>query len=339
MAGRILTSVLLPCCDAATYLPQAIRSLAAQTFRGFEVIAVDDGSRDGSGELLDRWAERDSRVRVLHLARVGLARALQEGSKLCEGELLARFDADDVAHPRRLAEQLDLLAARKDIAAVGTRVRYFPSHCVGWGGRRYERWINSLIDPEDVARDMFVECPIAHPTLVVRRTLFDDVGGYRVTAWPEDYDLILRLYQAGARLANVPRLLHFWRERPDRASRTEPRYSSQAFLQCKVAYLHARLPDRRSLAIWGAGRVGKALARALSSAGIRVESFYDIDPDKIGQSVYGIPVRDAALAAGGGGGGGHYLLVSVGSAGARQLIRSQLAARGLAEPGDYRCMA
>lgn len=330
-------SVLLPCRDAAEHLPQAMRSLQVQTFRDFEVLAVNDGSRDTTGELLESWGAKDDRVRVVHLERVGLAGALQESARLSRGELLARADADDVAHPRRFAEQVEFLSAHPAISAIGTHVRYFPHEEVGWGARRYQGWLNGLSDPESVARDVFVECPIAHPTLMVRRSAFEQVDGYRVNGWPEDYDLILRLHVAGARLANLPRVLHYWREGNDRASRTDPRYAPDAFRGCKIHYLRQScLQGHNAVNIWGAGRVGKDFARALIDEGIEIRGFFDIDPRKIGQRIYDAPVWDA-----------HdvirhadtYLLVAVGAAGAREFIREQLDEAGFKEPQDYRCMA
>lgn len=327
----------MPCRDAATHLPQAIRSLQLQTYRDFEVVALNDGSRDGTGDLLERWAAEDGRVRPVHLRGVGLVEALRAGCELCTGELVARADADDVAHPRRFAEQIGLLSARPELAAVGTHVRYFPWNHVGLGARRYQDWLNGLTEPESLARDIFVECPIAHPTLMIRRAELERVGGYRVSGWPEDYDLILRLHIAGARLANVPRVLHFWREGDGRASRHDPRYSPEAFRLCKIHFLRRSCLDgHEELSIWGAGRVGKDFARSLVQEGIRVRAFYDIDPRKIGQMIHGVPVRDARDLSDQ---ADAFLLVAVGAAGARAFIRQELTATGLREPADYRCVA
>lgn len=337
MTHRPRVSILLPCRDAAEYLRFAIQGLELQTYREFEVVAVDDGSRDGSAELLDRWAAKDSRVRVEHRGREGLAEALRAGAALCRGFLLARADADDFAHPRRLEEQVAYLSTHEEIAAVGTGVRYFPHDRVGWGARRYQRWLNTLQRPADLARDIFVECPIAHPTLMLRREAFDDVGGYRPNDWPEDYDLVLRLHRAGYRLANVPRVLYYWRERDDRASRVDPRYSTESFRRCKIHYLRQdALDGRAAVRIWGAGRVGKGFARTLRAAGFDLRSFFDIDPRRIGQSIHGAPVLDARHV---GRYRDAYLLVCVGAPGARELIRAQLAAAGFHEPGAFRCLA
>lgn len=330
-------SVLLPCRDVAAHLPQAIHSLSIQTLSDFEVVAVDDGSTDGTREALADWAAEDRRVRIVETTGVGLASALTLGSGFCRGDLLARADADDVAHPRRLAEQVSLLDERPEIAAAGTRVRYFPHSEVGLGARRYQDWLNRLTEPESLARDVFVECPIAHPTLMVRRDAFEAVGGYRENGWPEDYDLVLRLHASGARLANVPTVLHYWREGERRASRSDGRYSAEAFRRCKVHYLKRCVPrSGGAVYVWGAGRVGKEFARAIAGRGTEVRGFFDIDPRKIGQKIRGVPVFDAIEASQR---RDAYLLVAVGAPGARELIREELAAVGLEEPGDYCCVA
>jgi GT2 family glycosyltransferase len=348
-------SVLLPCRNAAAYLPEAIASLEAQTYADFEVVAVDDGSADATAALLDAWAARDGRVRVLRTPPRGLVPALSSALAVAAGELIARMDADDVAEPDRLARQVALLDARPDVVACGTRVRYFPRDVVRDGARRYERWLNGLTEPEDLARDIFVECPIAHPTLVVRRAALEAVGGYRDPGWPEDYDLVLRLWAAGGRLANVPAVLLRWRERLDRTSRTDPRYSADAFRRCKVHHLRRTLLRARQTAgaaggegasagegparpavVWGAGPVGKLFARELIRQGVPLAAFVDLDPRKIGQRVYGVPVVAPAEIARF---RGALALAAVGSPGAREEIRAALDDAGWREGVDYVAVA
>ena len=151
------------------------------------------------------------------------------------------------------------------------------------------------------------------------------------------HDLVLRLHTSGAQLANVPRVLHFWREGSHRMSRTDPRYAPDAFRRCKIHYLRAGLLEGRDVVnIWGAGRVGKDFARALADAGVRVANFFDIDPRKIGQEIHGAAVRPVDEAPRR---RTEYLLVAVGAPGAREMIREELAAAGYEEPLDYCCVA
>src|SRR5262249_38599111 len=91
-------SALLPIYNGAAVLEEAIDSILRQSFRDFELIAIDDGSRDGSGEILDRMAQADGRVVALHQANAGVIATLNRGLTLARGEFIARMDADDVAH-------------------------------------------------------------------------------------------------------------------------------------------------------------------------------------------------------------------------------------------------
>ena len=330
-------SLLLPCRDAARFLPECIESLRAQTYEDFEVCAVDNGSNDETGGLLDAWALRDARVRVLRAGRSGLVPALRAAAEAACGTLLARMDADDIADPTRIERQVAWLAQHPSAAACGTGVAYFPPAAVRDGARRYASWLNSLNAPADLRRNVFVECPIAHPTLMIRRIDYDLAGGYADRGWPEDYDLILRLFAAGRALGNVSGALHWWRERPDRTSRVEPRYGPDAFRRCKVHYLRQTLlRDGRAVTVWGAGRVGKLFARELIAQGVSLRAFVDIDPRKVGQTVYDVPVvtiDDAALAE------GACVLAAVGSPGAREEIRGQLVRAGFVEMRDFCAVA
>lgn len=333
-------SILMPCRDAAQHLPAAIASIRAQTFPDFEVVAVDDGSTDETFGELYTWAQRDGRVRVLQTHGRGLIAALASGLAAARGELVARMDADDIAEPQRLEMQVRLMDDDPRIAACGTGVEYFPPDEVRDGARRYERWINRLVEPDEIARDIFVECPIPHPTLMIRRNVLLGVGGYREMGWPEDYDLVLRVWAGGYRMAKVPETLHHWRESPDRASRTDERYSPEAFLRLKAHFLHRTLlAGGRDAVILGAGPTGKRLAVALRELDVGIAAFVEVDGAKIGQEIHGTPVigiaelgrfarpgeeQDDALVIG-----------AVAQEGARDDIRTELTGRGLTELDDF----
>jgi glycosyltransferase involved in cell wall biosynthesis len=329
-------SVLLPCRDAAAFLDEAVASLLAQTYTDFEILAVDDGSTDATPARLHACSAADARVRVLRGPGSGIAAALRTALSAARGELVARMDADDIAEPTRFEQQVALLDAMPHVAACGTHVRYFPRTIVREGARRYEAWLNRLASPDDLARDIFIECPIAHPTLMVRKETLQRAGGWRDTGWPEDYDLVLRLHAARHALANVPQVLHHWRERPDRLSRTDPRYSIAAFQRCRAHHLAASTLDRRRALIIGAGPVGKSLARALSSEGATIAAFIDLDPRKIGQHIHGVPVlpREAL-----GRFRGAYALAAVGNPRGRAAIRDWLSASGWNEIEQFRAVA
>jgi hypothetical protein len=323
--------------DGARHLPEAVASLQAQTDPDFEVLAVDDGSADDTYGILAAWAWSDRRVRPLRQEPGGIVVALERARAMARGRWLARMDADDVSEPERFARQRALMESDPTLAVCGTHVRSFPRAEVRAGARRYEAWLNATAEPDEVARDLFVECPLAHPTFFLSADAVASVGGYRDRGWAEDYDLLLRLWRAGGRLAKVPEVLLRWREGAQRLQRTSPVYAADAFVRCKVHHLtRSLLADGRGVAVWGAGPVGKTFARALIDAGATVRAFVEVDPRKIGQEIHGAPVFATAegLAL-----GGVLHLAAVGQPGARDTLRGILAGAGLRELVDYVAVA
>jgi cellulose synthase/poly-beta-1,6-N-acetylglucosamine synthase-like glycosyltransferase len=330
-------SVLLPVRDGAPHLEGALDSLLTQSLRDLEIVAVDDGSTDGSPEILRRYAGTDGRLRVISTEALGIVPALEAARSVARAPYLARMDADDVSHPDRFEAQVDLMEAHPAMALSGVRVQYFPEEEVRDGALRYQDWINASTSHEEIALERFVECPIPHPTFLLRTNWVERVGGYRDEGWPEDYDLLLRLVQAGGRLGRVPEVLLRWRERPDRLSRTHPAYTLDAFRACKVHYLtRGPLAARPPVLVWGAGPVGKAMARALRDRGLHLAAFVDLDPRKIGQEIHGAPVlapSDLPPP------GAAFGLGAVGQAGARAEIRDAFRAAGWVEGEHFLMVA
>lgn len=331
-------SVLLPVFNAVEFLPACLKSLERQTLEDFEVVAVDDGSTDGSTGILREWGRRDPRFQVVERSHQGLVPSLNDGLGACRGDLVARMDADDIAHPRRLELQAELIESQPELSVVSCLVRHFPVHRVALGFRLYDEWLNSLVDHDQMARERFVESPVAHPSVLFRKNAIDSIGGYRDWGWPEDYDLWLRLFEQGLSFGKVPRILFFWREGADRLSRIDSRYTPDAFLRCK-AHFFARGPgaERKTVVLWGAGPNGKRLHRYLTEEGVTITAMIDIDPAKIGRQVRGSPVlapenlpdllNDHTV-----------VVAAVASRGARKLIRERLSAFGLLEGQDFWCL-
>lgn len=327
MAPRV--SVLMPYRDAAETLAEAMESVLGERGVDLELIAVDDGSRDEGPVIAARIASSDARVVLGASGGSGIAGALDHAAALAQGELFGRMDADDVSLPGRLAAEAALLDRDPTLGVVGTWVSAFPEEATGEGTRRYLDWMNGLVTAADHARDLFVESPLCHPSVLMRRAALERVGGYREVPWPEDYDLWLRIAAAGYGMAKVPFHGLRWRQHPRRATVTDPRYALARFADLKARYLAPRLA--RPVAVWGAGKTGKRLSRALEREGVRTEIFIDIDPRKIGGVARGAPV----VAPGDLPCGRHTVLVALGARGAREIVRARLASWGLAEGEDF----
>ncbi|MCM0082251.1 glycosyltransferase [Geomonas sp. Red32] len=336
MTGSPYISVVMPVRNEERYLEAALDSLFRQTVDDWELIAVDDGSTDRTGAILEAAAHRDPRVRPLRREGGGLVAALNAGMALCRGELVARMDGDDISHPRRFERQAAHLEAHPETGLVAAEFRHFPRHSLRRGMADYERWQNGLSSHELILRDLFVESPFVHPGVMLRRSLLERAGGYRDLGWAEDYDLWLRLAAQGVRFARLPGPLIFWRDHPERATRTMDDYAAHAMRACKLHHLRRGfLAGAGEVVLAGAGREARAWQRLLDAEGIRVGHWLDIDPKKLGRTLHGAPVirpQELELA-------GRKMLCAIGLRGAREAFRGTAQGIGWKEGVDFVCVA
>jgi glycosyltransferase involved in cell wall biosynthesis len=327
-----LVSVVMPAKNAENTLHAAVRSILRQDMEDFELIAVDDGSDDKTLSALGHFAAKDRRVRVIPIKSSGIVEALNTGLAEARGTLVARMDADDFAHPQRLGLQAGFLKKNSGISIVSSLVRLFPRSRLKPGMLYYESWVNSVVSPGEIARDLFVESPHPHPAVMFRKSDIAALGDYRDMGWPEDYDLWLRASEAGLGMAKLPNTLLWWRDGSRRLSRDHGMYTAENFRKVKAHFLyHWRLAGARKLQIWGAGRDGKTWAKLLIKTGFEIVQFIDIDRKKVGgQACGGIPVVWPADII-----KGMPILCAVGVKGARQQIRDYLSADGFNEPGEF----
>ena len=206
-ASMPTVSVLMPVYNAEPYLAEAVESILGQTFADFELLIVDDGSTDRSRGMLERYAARDGRIRLRSRPNTGYTVALNELLDMAGAELLARMDADDVALPQRLARQVDYLGAHRDVVCVGTAVHFIDA------AGRFLREGHPGMDHEEIQhRALAGDCPLNHPSVMMRRAAVQSVGGYHPEFQPaEDLDLWLRLGEVG-RLTNLPEVLLRYRQ-------------------------------------------------------------------------------------------------------------------------------
>jgi glycosyltransferase involved in cell wall biosynthesis len=320
--------------DGQETVRACLESLSRQTLADHEVVAVDDGSADETQAILAATARADARVRIVRTSPRGLVAALNTALAEARAPLLARMDADDVAHPERLALQAAGLDEDPRCAVLGCGVRLVvlsgpETLGANRGMRDYVEWLNRLLTHEDIVRDLFVESPLAHPSVMMRAEALRALGGYRDFEGPEDYDLWLRAHAAGWRFGKRREVLLDWRDRAGRLTRRDPRYAAARFRDLKIEALErGPLGGGRSVVVWGAGRVGKGWARALGERGHRVAAFVEVDPRKIGQRIHGAAV---VAVAGAGAYEGALHLAAVGRPDARERIRDAAGALGLRE--------
>jgi glycosyltransferase involved in cell wall biosynthesis len=181
-----LVTVLMPVYNAEAYVAEAIESILVQTHKDFTFLILDDGSTDGTLEIVRSYD--DPRIRLIAGdANLGITRRLNQGLELCAGELVARMDADDLSHPWRLASQVAYLSANPSCAMVATGARLIDAEGKYLGP--YDPW------GADPYFALNFDCYICHPSVMMRKSCVMDAGGYLMD-YAEDFDLWWRLSRA-----------------------------------------------------------------------------------------------------------------------------------------------
>jgi glycosyltransferase involved in cell wall biosynthesis len=216
-------TVLMSVYNGEKYLRQAVDSILNQTFTDFEFIMVDDGSTDATKAILDSYTDPRI-VRLTNETNIGLTASLNRGLKIARGTYIARMDADDISLPERLRRQVQFLDSHPDIGVLGTKFEVIDDL-----GRPHPR---SAADswptqPGMVSWLLFFRCSIAHPTVMVRRAVYERLNGYNPEfLQAQDYELWLRAgLETG--ITNIPKVLVKLRSHPAKVSRTHSQAQNQ----------------------------------------------------------------------------------------------------------------
>jgi len=199
-------SVVMSVYNGAEHLRESIDSILSQEGAELEFIVVNDGSTDDSKEILDEYALKDKRIRVIHQDNQGLTRALIRGCAEAKGEYIARQDSGDISLPSRLRRQLSCIKSHSDAILVSCGTRF-----VGPGGehlydvlRDSEEATASLKDPDSKA----IKGPSHHGSTLFPKRLYEKVGGYRAAFYfGQDLDLWIRLAEHGRHYV-IPEVLY-----------------------------------------------------------------------------------------------------------------------------------
>lgn len=210
MTDSPLVSVVMPAYNARRYVAEAIDSVLAQNFADFEFLIIDDGSTDGTGDLLQDYSGRDRRIRVINQPNSGVGAALNRGIEQSRGRYIARMDSDDACMPDRFEKQVDYLNRNPDCVLVGCRVLMIDQD----GCPLFE--MESVQTTHEQIDRLLMEArwSIVHPSVMMQTNVVRKVGGYNNDLVPvEDHDLFLRLAEVG-KLANLPEILLKYRKHP-----------------------------------------------------------------------------------------------------------------------------
>jgi glycosyltransferase involved in cell wall biosynthesis len=288
-----LVSIIMAVKDTAPYLAECLDSIINQTYHNWELIAVNDHSSDNTLSILQDYGSKDVRIKVIQNEGEKLIAALQTGYKHVSGCLINRMDSDDRMPGYKLEIMVEAWekVGEGNIIAGGTE-HFVDEGEVGGGFKRYDQWLNDVAKSSSHYEELYKECTIPSHCWLIAKTDFDSVGGFDSPVYPEDYDLTFRFYKAGLKVTGLDKVLHFWRDRSDRISRTWDVYKDNRYFDLKVKYFYELDRDiSRPLVLWGAGRNGKDLAKLILEKEKGFSWVCDTK-SKIGKDIYGIIMQD-----------------------------------------------
>ncbi|MEA2043057.1 MAG: glycosyltransferase family 2 protein [Bacteroidota bacterium] len=325
-------SVILPYYNAEKTLERSIQSVLKQSHSNFELIAVNNNSTDKSELLVKKLAATDHRIKRFSEPKQGVAHASRTGLKNAQGKYIARTDADDICKADRLEKQLDFLENNPKYGVVGSRVEYAgPSENEGMIS--FINRTNKNITHEELSLNRFSELQLINPTLMFRKEIADRLGYYEQGDFPEDFELFLRWMENDIKFYKLPQPLLIWQDSETRLTRTDSRYSFDAFYKTKTPYIVNYLkkvnPHFPEVVIWGAGRRSRRRANLLKAFGIKIKFYIDIVKTK-DYAVYYEKIKAP---------GDYFILSYVGKRGADEIITDYLEARNFIKGKDFLIVA
>lgn len=237
-------SFVIPAYNAEPYLRPALQSVRDQTYADFEAVVIDDGSTDGTNAIIREFVDADSRFRLLAKPNTGLIDSLNRGLAEARGELIARFDADDICRPERLAVQMAYLDANPNCIAVGSGITVIDEE--GRTLREIQPAAMRVAPPID-GNFPPTSLLLTHPTVTFRKSAVVRSGGYSAAyEAAEDYELWLRIRALGD-IVELPQALIYYRQHGASVSSRKLQLQRLSCLKADVAIFLRRRPGTEDL--------------------------------------------------------------------------------------------
>ncbi len=284
-----MISIITPFKNAAPFLKECVESVLAQTETDWEWILVNDHSTDQGESILESFT--DTRIRIVTNQGKGIIDALNTAYSLATGKYITRMDADDVMSPRKLEILLTLLRENGTGFVATGHVQYFSNQPIGPGYSAYQDWINSLCLENTHWKELYKECVLASPCWMTHRPDFEKAGAFNNNRYPEDYDLVFRMYAAGLQVVSCNEVLHLWREHSLRTSRNHSNYEDNQFSKLKCHYfLKLHFKPNHTLVIWGAGNKAKDIVTEFQKSELNL-IWVTQNPSKEDKTIKGISLQ------------------------------------------------
>lgn len=271
------------------FFNECIDSIISQSYTNFELILINDSSKDGSKKIAEKYQFTDKRIKLLDNKGNGIIDALNTAAEITSGRFITRMDSDDIMSKDKLELMRNqLLKKGRGHVCIGG-VKYFASQKkLESGYINYANWLNKLTYNETNYTAIFKECTIPSPCWMIYHEDFTKINGFKELLYPEDYDFAFKLWINNIKVTSIKKQIHYWRDHPNRTSRTSKVYQFENFNHLKVKYLiKNEILKNEIIVLWGAGQKGKNLAKEFIKNGIIFEWITENDK-KVNKNIYGI---------------------------------------------------
>ncbi len=273
-------SIILPVWNAEEYIQECINSILNQSYQNFELIIVTNGSNVPTLQAIEQI--KDKRIIRFHFDQPDLIKAVNKAITESSGRYISRIDSDDIMTLHRLQLQVDFLKQNPDFAIVSGEIQYLGDQLKNRGYFLHVNWLNQLKTHEDIFLNRFVDSPVANPSLMVRKEVFERFGLYKDGPFPEDYEIVLRWLENNMKIGKIPEDVLQWRDHSGRLTRNNDRYSVESFYKIKAKYFTKwflkHFPSKNEILVWGTGKSVRRKSRYLSDHGLKIAGYIDVKP-------------------------------------------------------------
>lgn len=223
--GELLITVIIPVYNVKQYVKYCIESIIHQSYRHLEIIMIDDGSTDGSGEICDHYADKDCRIKVYHQQNQGISASRNFGIEQASGSYICFVDSDDYIHPRFLETLLENMSEEVSFSMVlGKRTT---THDESFSSERKD---SVLYDKSDMLKGLFgtSDQEIQYQAIwnkLFRKELIDDIRFKEIVA--EDVEFMMQVYLKTKKMAFIPQEMYFYFQRPDSITHQDTNSNNQ----------------------------------------------------------------------------------------------------------------
>ncbi|MFB5085889.1 glycosyltransferase [Psychrobacillus sp. PGGUH221] len=283
-----LISVIMTVYNGEKFVADSIKSILNQSYSNFELIIINDGSKDNSRDEIRKYID-DIRIKYIELKEnKGVGAAICRALEFAKGEYIAKVDADDIYDKDRFIKQVEYLNNNPEVAIVDSLISYFPDSVVVEESQRYnyiknilEKQVNSIINEKTIQKYLYWFSCITHSTIMYRSNIFENFSYNEKLRISEDYELFYNLNKANYKIHKIPETLGYIRISDGSTTVLESEVLTKTILEIKSQEIGNCLSLGRKIYIWGTGNLGKQVYEHLVlNLGVDIHSFVDSDPSK-----------------------------------------------------------